>query len=192
MPEFATRGLTCCYPPNGTSLTVVLSPGSDVACPFLPTFFNPVHKRYPLYQRPCFHPTLSTEWLGIFCSQNFQLLVNKHFNVFSIYFFFSTHTFSLVTVTDRLSENTPCCTIGNCSIEKKKIFSKLEYVTCEVSSTESWVLLYPPVFSWSWSAVWTPKGMNKQILWRYKFSVQVTRLVLVCHTVYQPCLPEVQ
>ena len=33
------------------------------------------------------------------------------------------------------------------------------------------------------------KGMKKQILWRYKFSVQVTRLVLVCHTVYQPCLP---
>ena len=34
LPQFATRGLPRCYPPNGTSPTAVLLPGSDVACPF--------------------------------------------------------------------------------------------------------------------------------------------------------------
>ena len=33
LPQFATRGSPRCYPPNGTSPTAVLLPGSDVACP---------------------------------------------------------------------------------------------------------------------------------------------------------------
>ena len=34
LPQFATRCLPHCYPANGTSPTAVLSPGSDVVCPF--------------------------------------------------------------------------------------------------------------------------------------------------------------
>ena len=33
-PQYATRGSPLCSPPNRTSPTAVLSPGSDVACPF--------------------------------------------------------------------------------------------------------------------------------------------------------------
>ena len=60
LPRFATRGSPRCYPPNGTSPTAVLSPGSDVACCFPPMLFNAVHKRCLLYQHSCFQPTHST------------------------------------------------------------------------------------------------------------------------------------
>ena len=114
------------------------------------------------------------------------------FSTFSAFTsFFTTQTFSLVTVTDSLSENFQFYTVLHYwhLLYRKKINGKLEYVTCKVQkSMESWCC-FILLFSHDHEVLYElPREWTNKIC---EDTSSVYKLqVLVCHTVYQPCLPE--